>query len=129
MFWHDFLIDNRDISSPIRRYADVMVHRLLLESLGLEAAAASSSSSSVEQVAQTAARLNVRNRAAKFAQRASQDLFWSLYITQTQQQRADAIVTAVHDTGVQVLLPTYPFNICVQSIYNHCFRNYCCVFM
>jgi exoribonuclease R len=93
------------LRSPIRRYADVMVHRLLLESIGLESPDSILSSEEVSVIAQ---HLNSRNRSAKLAQRASQDLFWSLFIKQSGAQQIEGIITAVHDTGIQVLLPRYP---------------------
>ena len=64
-------------TSPIRRYADVLVHRLLAASLDIDSLPTSISSK--QKLSQTCERMNMRHRNARFASRASSDYFSYLF--------------------------------------------------
>lgn len=58
-------------TSPIRRYADVLVHRLLAAAIDLEGIPAYMSNKL--KMAKVCERMNLRNRMARFASRSSSD--------------------------------------------------------
>ena len=120
-------------TSPIRRYADVLVHRLLLAALELDqvnpttsdgwwdSSSTSPTSSSSRPV--TAPQLtnvelqdlcehiNDRNRAAQRAQRDSQTLFQTLYFKDKPLSDprciVDAVIFSLRDNGFLVYIPQY----------------------
>jgi exosome complex exonuclease DIS3/RRP44 len=91
-------------TSPIRRYADVLVHRLLGAALGLSALPASVADGAA--LAAVAANLNVRHRNAQQAGRASVELHTLLFF-RARTVIADARVTRCRANGLIVFVPKY----------------------
>ncbi|KAI7828302.1 hypothetical protein BX661DRAFT_198107 [Kickxella alabastrina] len=91
-------------TSPIRRYADVVVHRQLLAALDQ---AAEPEALQWEWTARTALLLNERNRMSKLAQRDSTELFQALYIkAHLQGTVVRGVVSEVRENGLVVFVPS-----------------------
>eukprot|EP01147_Barroeca_monosierra_P009789 gene9789-1986_t len=89
-------------TSPIRRYADVIVHRLLMAALYDQA-----TEYTVEHVKTIVDHCNQRKLAAKRAQEDSSVMFVSAYVMEHGPLETVAVVTNVFSCAVKVILPEF----------------------
>ncbi|OLY77952.1 Exosome complex exonuclease RRP44 [Smittium mucronatum] len=92
-------------TSPIRRYADVMVHRLLALSIGYEKNSVLDSFDS-EKMNDQCKMLNLRHRMAQKASIASIELFTNLFF-KGKTVIQEGYITQILQNGFSVLIPHY----------------------
>lgn len=91
-------------TSPIRRYADILVHRLLAAAIGVAPLPMANTDRAKQR--DVCSHMNRRHRLAQYAQRSSVALHTTIFFAQRQVVE-DAYVIGMKEDGIDVLVPKY----------------------
>ncbi|NXS56277.1 RRP44 exonuclease, partial [Brachypteracias leptosomus] len=92
-------------TSPIRRYADIIVHRLLAVAIGADSTYPELTDK--HKLADVCKNLNYRHKMAQYAQRASVAFHTQLFFKSKGVVNEDAYILFVRKNAVVVLIPKY----------------------
>ncbi|KAF2975172.1 hypothetical protein EK904_003180 [Melospiza melodia maxima] len=92
-------------TSPIRRYADIIVHRLLAVAIGADSTYPELTDK--HKLAEMCKNLNYRHKMAQYAQRASVAFHTQLFFKTKGVVNEDAYILFVRKNAVVVLIPKY----------------------